>query len=218
MMLSRPVHFQPFTLGLLAVLVIGCDEATPATFTTGGDDTPAVQGTTYEYAFDDDDTTDFISVLGDWEVSSDGALKQGGEFADPDFPRIVLKNLVFEDLTMSVRCRLESGTVDQACGVMFHFVDSDNYMITRANALESNLRLYRVVDGVRDEFASVDLEIAANEWHELDVSVAGDEIVVSWNGDALITEKDTTFAKGKVGLWTKADAITSFDDLTILAQ
>lgn len=204
------------TLCVVAFAFVGCDEGDPGTFTTGGDDTPAVQGTTYEYDFEDE-SEDFITVLGDW-VNADGTFKQQGEFADPDFPRVVLKDLVFEDLTMSVQCRAESGEVDQVCGLMFRFVDSDNYMITRANVLESNLRLYRVVDGVREEFSSVDLELAANEWHELGVSVDGDEIVVSWNGDALITETDATFPKGKVGLWTKADSVTSYDDLTIEAR
>lgn len=209
---------------LVCVVLIagGCSKPTPTSFTNGGADTPAERGHTYRFTFDDAAVGsipgDFINVLGQWAVTSEHALQQQGTYGDPDFPRIVLKDLTFENLTMSVRCRPESGGTDQACGVMFRLVDSDNYFVTRANALEGNVRLYRVVGGDRQQFASADASVTRAEWHTLGVTARGSSIIVRWDGADIITATDSTFARGKVGLWTKADSVTSFDDLEVTAE
>jgi len=131
---------------------------------------------------------------------------------------VVVRGLSFADLALSVQCRPESGSLDQACGLMFRVVDSDNYYITRANALEDNVRLYRVVRGDRQEIASADLRVTAGEWHTLEATARGTSLSVKWDGKPLLSATDATFAKGKVGLWTKADSVTAFRTFEATAE
>jgi hypothetical protein len=204
----------------LAASACGADP-TPTEFTDGGDDIPAEPGRTYSWSFDDDASgelpADFIQVLGDWQVN-EGALAQLGEFADPDFPRVLIRDLTFTDFVFRARCRAEAGDTDQACGVLFRATDSENYFITRANALEDNLRFYRVVDGDRQQLASVGLDWTSGDWHELEVTARGTSIAIAWDGEVRLEAEDSTFARGKLGLWTKADSISRFDDLEATAD
>jgi len=213
-----------------AIVVTGCGaDPTPTKFTTGGADIPAEPGKTNAWKFDDAKPgavpPDFIGVLGDWQVSADGSapsgpnlFRQAGSFESPDFPRIIVKDLTFTDLTVRVRCRPESGDEDQACGLMFRLEDSENYYVTRANALEDNVRLYHVVDGDREEFASADITVKPDAWHTLEATAHGRSFTVSWDGKKVIDASDSTFARGKIGLWTKADSVTAFDDLEATAE
>jgi hypothetical protein len=120
------------------------------------------------------------------------------------------------DVRASVACKPISGRVDQACGLVFRYRDADNYYLTRANALEGNVRLYFVKDGQRKQIASWSGTVKSGAWSTLGAEARGDHLVVSWNGKAVIDTHDATFdAAGQVGLWTKADSITEFDDLTV---
>jgi hypothetical protein len=122
------------------------------------------------------------------------------------------------DVRVSVKCKAVSGDTDQACGVVFRYKDQDNYYITRSNVLEGNVRLYHVKNGVRTQFANWDGKVAGNVWHELTAEAQGDNLRVFFNGKKVIESNDKTFsAGGKVGLWTKADSVIYFDDLTISA-
>src|SRR5262249_6286124 len=134
-------------LRALALLARACAKPTPTRFTNGGDEVPAEAARTYRWNFDDATVgglpPDYISVLGDWKVENEptatsppNVLRQTGAFKNPDFPRILVKGLTFADLTLQVRCRPERGDIDRACGLMFRAKDSDNYYLTRANALE----------------------------------------------------------------------------------
>src|SRR5262249_37278372 len=213
----------------LGAALLGCQKATPTNFTTGGEEVPAEPGRTYRWNFDDAPVgslpDDFISVLGQWKVEAESTapsppnvLRQSGRFNNPDFPRVVVKNLTFTDLTIRVRCRPESGSTDQACGLMFRLKDSDNYFITRANALEGNVRLYRVVNGDRQEFASANAQVTSGQWHTIEAAARGTSLTVKWDGLQVISATDATFSKGKIGLWTKSDSVTAFDDLEASAQ
>jgi hypothetical protein len=194
-----------------------------------GPDDSAVPGMTYVWNFDSDaaggSPAGFAAVLGDWTVAADATapslpnvLRQTGAFGSGDFPRIFVTDVSFADLSVSVRCRPESGSTDEACGLMFRLVDEDNYFITRANALEGNVRLYKVVGGARLQIGSAAAPVTAGEWHTLAATACGSALTVSWDGAALISLDDATFAGGKIGLWTKADSVTAFDDLTATAQ
>jgi hypothetical protein len=92
----------------------------------------------------------------------------------------------------------------------------DDYYVVRANALEDNVRFYRVVHGRRQQIQSADLKVTANQWHTLRLRAEGDSFTVSFDGKPLFTAQDTTFASpGKVALWTKADSVTHFDTIAI---
>jgi hypothetical protein len=120
-----------------------------------------------------------------------------------------------KDLRLSVRCKPVAGSVDQGCGLVFRLRDANNYYVARANALEDNVRLYRVVNGRRRQFGGWNGKVASGVWHQLGIEAKGDHITVSFNGAKVIDEHDSTFPDaGKFGVWTKADSVIYFDDLT----
>jgi hypothetical protein len=134
------------------------------------------------------------------------------------FPVAVVDASSFKDVKLSVSCKPISGSVDQACGLVWRFKDAKNYYLTRANALEGNVRLYHVKDGNRVQFASWSGNVATKVWHKLAVEAKGDRFVVSFDDRKILDAKDSTFTEtGKLGVWTKADSVTQFDDLSASA-
>ena len=132
------------------------------------------------------------------------------------FPIAVADTVSVRDFRLTVRCKAVSGKVDQACGLVFRHRDENNYYVVRANALENNIRLYYVLNGKRQQFAGWDGPVSSGAWHELRVDAKGDHYEIYWNGQKVIDASDRTFQEvGKVGVWTKADSITHFDDLSV---
>jgi hypothetical protein len=136
---------------------------------------------------------------------------------DYRFPVLIADNGEYADLDLSVKGKSISGKVDQGMGLVFRFRDPKSYYIVRANALEDNFRLYRMVDGRRLQFASAKVKVDSGRWHTLRVVAKGDYIVCYFNGKPLIDARDATYKTGKIGLWTKADSVIAFDDLTVSA-
>ena len=138
---------------------------------------------------------------------------------DYRFPLLISDEGSFQDLDLSVRFKAVSGSVDQAGGLVFRLQDPNNYYIVRANALENNYRLYHVVNGRRSQFAGANFKVTSGEWHELRVEATSNKITCYYDGDKKIEATDSTFKDaGKVGLWTKADSVTYFDDLKVTAK
>jgi len=134
------------------------------------------------------------------------------------FPIAILNDFSARNVEVSARFKPVSGTVDQAAGLMVRVVDGNNYYVARANALEDNVRLYRVVNGRRVQFAGADVNVPAGRWQELAVRIEGDRITVSLDGKALFSATDRTFVEaGRIGLWTKADSVTHFDEVKVAA-
>jgi hypothetical protein len=132
------------------------------------------------------------------------------------FPVAVTSEVQPRDVRVSVRCKMISGRVDQACGLVLRYRDEKNYLITRANALEGNIRLYTVRDGDRDQLASHSEKLSANTWYTYAFEARAEKLRVFWNGKAVLELDDDTFMEpGRVGVWTKADSVTYFDDLKI---
>jgi len=130
------------------------------------------------------------------------------------FPLCLLEGFSARDLTVSVRFQAREGEVDRAAGLVARCRDANNYYITRANVLESNVRLYKVVDGQRKQFASVQKDVSSGDWHTLRLDVSGARFAVFLDGELLFTATDGTFAdEGRIGLWSKSDSVTWFDDL-----
>jgi Domain of Unknown Function (DUF1080) len=138
---------------------------------------------------------------------------------DYRFPLLISDEGSFQDLDLSVNFKAVSGSIDRAGGLVFRLKDPNNYYIVRANALESNYRLYHVINGRRSQFAEANLKVTSGEWHELRVEAVGNRIICYYDGNKKIEATDDTFKDaGKVGLWTKADSVTSFDDLKVTAK
>ena len=142
-----------------------------------------------------------------------------GDTTNDRFPLAILKGFEARDVEVRVRFKPVAGEVDQAAGLMVRVRDEDNYYIARANALEGNVRLYKVVDGRRRQFAGADADVPRGKWQELGLKVEGDRFVVALDGKELFRATDRTFAgAGRVGLWTKADSVTHFDGLIVQRQ
>jgi len=138
---------------------------------------------------------------------------------DYRFPLLIADEGSFQDLDIGVKFKAVSGRVDRAAGLVFRLRDPNNYYIVRANALENNYRLYHVVNGRRSQFAGANLKVSSGDWHELRVEMVGNKITCYYDGDKKIEATDGTFKDaGKVGLWTKADSVTYFDNLKVIAK
>jgi hypothetical protein len=115
-----------------------------------------------------------------------------------------------------LRFKPVTGTVDQAGGIAVRLQTPDDYYVVRANALEDNVRFYRVVKGKREQLASANVKVSPNSWHTLALRAEDDLFTVSYDGKELFAARDATFADaGKVALWTKADSVTYFDTIAI---
>jgi len=162
-------------------------------------------------------------AIGDWRVVEDPSASQGKAIAqlsaDPTdyrFPLAVYEPLPAQDVEASVRFKAISGKGDRAGGLAVRLTDADNYYVVRANALEDNVRLYRVVKGDRQQMASASVKVSSGVWHTLALRAEGDRLSASFDGKPLLTHSDRTFTGlGKVALWTKADSVTRFDRLEI---
>ena len=138
---------------------------------------------------------------------------------DSRFPLAILEEGNFQDVAVSVKFKAVARQVDQAGGIVFRYQDPNNYYVARANALEDNYRLYHVVAGRRQQFAGANFRVTRNQWHTLRVEAVGNQFKCYYDGALKITATDDTFSgAGKVGLWTKADSVTYFDDLTVIAK
>jgi hypothetical protein len=160
---------------------------------------------------------------GKWTVVADPTAAKGRAIAqiskdrtDYRFPLAVYKPYSGKDLEISVRFKPVTGTVDQAGGIAVRLATPGDYYVVRANALEDNVRFYRVVKGKREQLASANAKVAANQWHTLALKAEGDRFTVSFDGKTLLSAQDRTFSDaGKVALWTKADSVTYFDTISI---
>jgi hypothetical protein len=157
---------------------------------------------------------------GRWVVHTvDGAqvlAQLDDDDTDDRYPVAVQDQPILRDIVVSVRCKMVSGRVDQACGLVARYVDENNYFITRANALENNVRLYTVQNGTRRQLASWKGRITPQTWHDYRFELRGDHLQVFWDGQRVLDHHDGTFSEpGRAGVWTKADSITYFDDLRV---
>jgi hypothetical protein len=147
--------------------------------------------------------------------SAPNVLRQSGSGT---FPWCV-KNASLADGFVEVKFRAEKGRQDQAGGVVWRWKDGDNYYVARANALENNVSLYYTESGRRKTIKYVDAPVPRNTWHTLRVEFAGTRIKVLLNGKAYIEAQDDHMAgAGAVGVWTKADSVTAFDDFAFGAK
>ena len=130
------------------------------------------------------------------------------------FNVIVAPGGSYADVDVSVRFKPISGREDASGGIVFRFSEG-RYYVVRANALEDNFRLY-YYDRVRYQLATARVQPPElGRWHTLRVVAVGDHIQAYLNGQLLLDHHDSRYRSGRIGLWTKADSVTAFDDLKI---
>ena len=166
----------------------------------------------------------FTVVTGAWNIRADteapsapNVLVQAAQNEGSDFNVIVVEGTEYGDLDISVSFEALSGNEDQGGGPVWRYLDIKNYYIARYNPLEDNFRLYKVLDGHRKMLKSATIASSPG-WHEIRVTMTGNRIRCFYDQKPAIEAEDDTFsAAGRVGLWTKADAVTAFDELKVLA-
>jgi len=158
-----------------------------------------------------------------WSVEKDDSapskpnvLKQNGEAT---FPVCIKNDTNLKDGFVEVKFKPVAGKEDQAGGVIWRVQDANNYYISRANALEDNVTIYHTINGKRMAFKSINTKVTSGAWHTLRVDFAGNKFTVTFDGNKVIDATDESFANaGKVGVWTKADSVTEFDNFTYGAK
>jgi len=151
-------------------------------------------------------------VRDDSAPSKPNVLKQSGQAT---YPVALKDDTNLKDGFVEVKFKALSGKEDQAGGLVWRARDANNYYIARANALENNVTIYHTIDGRRTEKKRARMTVAANQWHTLRVEFEGAHFIVRLNGQTALEWDDQTFKDpGKLGVWTKADSVTEFDDFT----
>src|SRR3989449_4348549 len=148
----------------------------------------------------------------DTAPSKPNVLKQSGQAT---YPVCIKDDTSLKDGFVEVKFKPISGKEDQAGGVIWRAKDSNNYYIARANALEDNVTIYDTVNGRRTERKRTNTKVATSPWHTLRVDFQGNHFTVTFDGKKALEWDDQTFKdSGKVGVWTKADSVTLFDDFS----
>jgi hypothetical protein len=133
--------------------------------------------------------------------------------AEGTYPICLRNGTSIQDGFVEVKFKAVAGKEDQAGGVIWRCKDADNYYIARANALEDNVTIYHTIEGKRVSFKNTNTKVASGVWHTLRVDFAGNKFTVTFDGKKVIEASDNSFSDaGKVGVWTKADSVTLFDD------
>ncbi|MBI4530320.1 MAG: hypothetical protein HY709_02260 [Candidatus Latescibacteria bacterium] len=164
----------------------------------------------------------FVAVTGEWTVVEDdtalskpNVLAQTARNRGSYFNVTIIDQTGHKDIEISVTVKAVAGEEDKGGGLVWRYRDIKNYYIARYNPLEENFRVYKVQDGRRTQFQSANIKLNPG-WHTLKVKMEGNHIECSYDGKKYLDVRDDTFKDtGKVGLWTKADAQTYFDDVTV---
>lgn len=196
-------------LTALSLILTGLITRADRTTWTFNDDTP---GTTPK---------GFTAATGDWKVletKKGKVLAQRASNPDDTFNVALVNDVTAKDLDLSVKLKAFEGKDDQGGGLIWRARDAKNYYVARYNHLENNYRVYKVVDGKRTMFKSADI-IHDDAWHTLRVTMRGDHIACYYDDKKVLELDDPTFPDaGKIGVWSKADARSWFDDLTLIVK
>ena len=201
-------------LASLTLLLLACDGPAPAA------DSPrlAISGQEKQKEDFEKDNPKWSFVAGKWERRKSGDSMVLAQTAETQpWAVALLEDRKYSDVDVSVKFKPISGKEDASGGLVFRAKDGKNYFLVRANALENNFRLYTMKDGSRNQLASAKVEEPKlGAWSTIRVVAKGLKIQAYLNGKLQIDHEDKTYTEGWVGLWTKADSVTEFDDLEVV--
>ena len=162
----------------------------------------------------------------DSKGASNAVVQNSFETRNYRFPLTIYDEILAKDIDLSVRFKPMSGRIDRAGGLVWRYQDSKNCYVVRANALENNVVLYKFENGKRSDLKPIgaslfaygkDAPVPSGQWSTLRIVVRGDVFSEWLNDEHLFDVEDKTIhTAGRVGLWTKADSVTGFDDLKII--
>ncbi len=194
---------------------------------TAGSLYSADNGKSWNFDLDKPGSTpaNFHGAAGSWKVHADATapsrphvLAQLAKNSHETFNVALVTGSKYRDVDISVKMRAISGRTEQGGGILWRAKDSRNYYVVRYNPRESNFRLYKIVNNASVRLASTEI-MNVPGWHTLRVVVSGNHITCFFDGTKYIDRNDNTYSDaGQIGLWTRADAQTYFDDLTVTGQ
>lgn len=167
-----------------------------------------------------------VKATGDASSGSNVVAQLSNDRTNARYPQLVRDDFTARDVDVSVRFKTISGEVDASGGLVFRYQDKENFYVVRANALEGNVVAYKTENGKRSNIGvkgeenayGVKADVPHQKWNTLRVIMKGDLMEIFLNSKKLFEVENSTFREaGKIGLWTKADAVTQFDDLTVAA-
>ena len=182
----------------------------------------AADGEKRTWNFDDEQVGQiakgFTNDVGKWTVEKSDhgkALAQTAKNSNPTFNVTLITGTEFKDGDISVKMKAVAGEIDQGGGIVWRAKDARNYYFARYNPLEDNYRLYKVIHGKRTLLQNADI-MHSDGWHSLRVNVSGDHVQCYYDGKKYLDFEDSSIQPaGRIGLWSKADAQSHFDDLTL---
>jgi hypothetical protein len=205
----------PYLLPFCVFFLSGCDP------TASRSPTDTVTFDTAKQLDDFDFAASGDGGPGEWLVIDNdagrGLAQIDTEPKENRLPLAVYRPFSGRDVYVSTRFMTISGKIDQAAGVFVRFRSSDDHYAARANALESNVSLYRVVAGRREMIGCMEVNVSGQAWHTLGIAAKGDRLTVIFDGRELFVATDRRFPgpASKVGLWTQADSMTLFESFKI---
>lgn len=213
-----PLLSRPAIITALALVIASCGGPATTAYTSAA---PGAASATWSFDGDaaGNPPAGSEAFAGQWVVraETDTPSKPNAlcQVASATYPAIALSSTVYADLTVTVRFEPISGKDDQAAGIIFRIQDKGDYYILRANALEGNVNFYKYAGGSRSDIKDGTGKAVAGQWQELKVEATGDRLRGFLNGALVVETTDTTYKAGRVGLWTKADSVTCFDDMIV---
>lgn len=177
------------------------------------------------WSFDDQEpgkiAAGFTNEVGAWSVTQTDeskALAQTAKNGNPVFNLTLITDTHFSDVDLTVKMKAVAGEIDQGGGLVWRAKDAKNYYLARYNPLEDNYRLYHVVNGKRTLIQNVDIA-HSDGWHTLRVVMKGKHLECFYDDKKYLEREDETIKQpGMIGLWSKADAQSYFDDLTAIGE
>ena len=156
-------------------------------------------------------------VVEDATATGSRAIEQSStDRTDYRFPLAIYQPVSAKNVEVTLRFKPVAGRVDQAGGIAVRLTSPNDYYLVRANALENNVRFYRIVKSRREQLATANIKVASNQWHTLTLRAENDRFTVTFNGKTLHSTADRTFTgPGRIALWTKSDSVTRFDQINI---
>ena len=206
-MSTRSLMLSGFTMATLLLRHASADDGGKRTWNFDSDETGVI-------------AKGFTNEVGEWKVAKSdtgNALAQSAKNPNSVFNVALITDTNAKDVDLSVRMKAIAGEHDQGGGLVWRAKDAKNYYLARYNPLEDNYRLYHVVNGKRTLIQNVDITHTEG-WHTLRATMTGDQITCYYDGTKYLEKRDSTLPDaGKIGLWSKADAQSHFDDLTLAA-
>jgi hypothetical protein len=204
-MTTRLLFFSSFAVVALCANSLSAGDGNPRTWTFDDDETGAI-------------AKGFSNEVGEWKVAASDNGKALAQFAkNPNavFNVALISDTNAKNVDLSVRMKAVAGEHDQGGGLVWRAKNAKNYYLARYNPLEDNYRFYHVVNGKRTLLQNVDIA-HSDGWHTLRITMTGDQVTCYYDGKKYIEAKDSTLPEaGRIGLWSKADAQSQFDDLTL---